>query len=203
MIRTPSSGLRANMEKVKGSRFIADLTPVSSHVEAMTFLEGIRRREHSATHHAWAYRLAGGRVRSSDDGEPAGTAGAPILRRLEGVDLSDILIVVTRYYGGTNLGRGGLIRAYGAAAQAALDDAEVVTLPMTAGLRLVFPYDLVAVAEAAISTHQAVVTAASYAADVTLDLQVPLARVEAIAASLIDGSAGRVVIIRTGGEPGD
>ncbi|HLA62868.1 MAG TPA: YigZ family protein, partial [Rhodothermales bacterium] len=105
--------------KTKGSRFIGDAFPARSEAEVAACLERVRRREHTATHHCWAARLGvpgptgyGARPRYSDDGEPGGSAGLPILREIDRRGLSDVLVVVTRYYGGTKLGTGGLARAY-------------------------------------------------------------------------------------------
>lgn len=201
--RTALSPVRAEIEKIKGSRFIADLSPVGSDTEAMGFVEEIERREPSATHHAWAYRLVGGRHRSSDDGEPTGTAGAPLNRRLEGAGLADVIVVVTRHYGGINLGRGGLSRAYGRAAQAVIEAADSITIPLTTSVRLVFPYDLTGVAEAAISAYEATVADATYAGEVTLELRVPVANVEPMTQALAEASAGKISVHRTVSDPQD
>jgi uncharacterized YigZ family protein len=109
--------------KVKGSRFIAEVWPVSGESDALEQVEGVRKREYNATHHCWAYRLgpAGDTFRYQDDGEPSGTAGRPVYRQIEGRGLTNTLAVVTRYFGGTKLGTGGLIRAYGDAASAVLE----------------------------------------------------------------------------------
>ena len=111
----PAAPSRAEF-KVKGSRFIAEIGRVTSEEEIHTALEEIRRRERGATHHCFAWRIGDpetGTWRVNDDGEPAGTAGKPILQALDGQRLSNSLAVVTRYFGGTKLGKGGLIRAYG------------------------------------------------------------------------------------------
>ena len=101
--------------KVKGSRFIAEATDVRDEEMTMAFVADVRGREPGATHHCWAYRLGtgGDAFRYNDDGEPSGTAGPPILRQIDALGLTNTLVVVTRYYGGTKLGTGGLLRAYG------------------------------------------------------------------------------------------
>ena len=128
--------------KVKGSRFIAEVWPAADEKEAEERLSEIRRREYNATHHCWAYRLgvAGNTFRYSDDGEPNGTAGLPIYRQIEGRELTNTLVVVTRYYGGTKLGTGGLARAYGEAASAALDSSEIAVEIVRQHLRIRFAY---------------------------------------------------------------
>ncbi len=104
----------ARFEKeIKKSRFVCQAAPVQSEEEALAFLE--RVRDPSATHNCWAFRV-GGRYRFSDDGEPAGTAGRPILAVIEGQGLEGVMVVVTRYFGGIKLGAGGLVRAYGGVA---------------------------------------------------------------------------------------
>ena len=109
--------------KVKGSRFIADIFPIQSEAEALELIGAIRKREHSASHHCYAFSLGTGDralFRMNDDGEPAGTAGKPIYSALCGANLVNTLAVVTRYFGGTKLGKGGLIRAYSGVVQEAI-----------------------------------------------------------------------------------
>jgi uncharacterized YigZ family protein len=115
--------LRAPELKVTGSRFIADLIPASSKEEVESALDRIRKEFYDATHHCYAYRLGinGELTRAADDGEPSGTAGKPILTVLTGAQLTNILCVVTRYFGGTKLGTGGLVRAYSEATKLAID----------------------------------------------------------------------------------
>lgn len=102
----------------KKSRFIADVFPVASEEEAQAFIEKIKKQYWDARHHCWAYVIGRnpGTERMSDDGEPAGTAGKPILEVIKGRNLTDVLVIVTRYFGGTLLGTGGLVRAYTSAA---------------------------------------------------------------------------------------
>lgn len=116
--------------KVKGSRFIARTFLIDSSENAADSLESIRRKEYSATHNCYAYivgHVKPGSFKYSDDGEPSGTAGKPIYDTIAGRELTDILLVVTRYFGGTKLGTGGLVRAYSRAAVAALDQSGVRT----------------------------------------------------------------------------
>ncbi|MEZ4628203.1 MAG: YigZ family protein [Eubacteriales bacterium] len=102
--------------------------PVSSEAEAQEALAQIRKRHYDARHCCHAYRLTDGIVRSSDDGEPSGTAGAPILSVLSGANIDNVLCAVVRYFGGVLLGTGGLVRAYGKAASEALEHVEVVQI---------------------------------------------------------------------------
>jgi len=116
--------------KIKGSRFLGQAFHAPDLETGRRRLETVRKKYHGATHHCWAARVGEpGRVeeRSDDDGEPSGTAGAPILAVLRGGEFHDGLVVVTRYFGGVKLGTGGLGRAYSEAARAALDRAPVVS----------------------------------------------------------------------------
>jgi uncharacterized YigZ family protein len=113
--------------KVERSEFIGIVFPISGEDSFFSILESISREYHDATHHCWAFRMRVGsemRSRSSDAGEPSGSAGRPILSALEGEELADSGAVVVRYYGGVKLGTGGLGRAYRAAAQEALHAAD-------------------------------------------------------------------------------
>ncbi|MBM6676831.1 YigZ family protein [Olsenella uli] len=123
--RTLRAGTEATGEvEDRRSRFIAQLRHVGSEAEAEAFLAEVRSRHHDARHNVPAWVLADGRERCSDDGEPSRTSGMPVLEVLRGAGLADVCCVVTRYFGGTLLGPGGLVRAYTAAAQAAVAAAE-------------------------------------------------------------------------------
>lgn len=197
-IRTVSGAFSAEIEKIKGSRFIADIAPSEDERVASDFVDAVRAREQSATHHCFAYRLASGIERSSDDGEPRDTGGPPILRRVVGADLFDVVVVVTRYYGGTNLGRGGLIRAYGAAAAAAIDAAAVVARPVTRIVSLEHSYEMSGPVDSVVAGFGALVVSAEYGQAVTLDVAVPAERVEAFVDAMTEATAGTVEV-DTGG----
>ncbi len=195
---TVAGAVRAETGKIKGSRFICDLAPVSDAEAANEFLDHIREREPDATHHCWAYRLHSGVSRSSDDGEPGGTAGPPILRRLESSRLVDVIAVVTRYYGGTNLGTGGLIRAYGAATAAAIEAATELPLRRMLAYRFVHPYELSAQVTHVMAGHEVEIVAARYEGSVTLDVSVPAAMSADFESALIEATAGVVTADRIG-----
>ncbi|MFL0800269.1 MAG: YigZ family protein [Agarilytica sp.] len=122
--RVPSGPLETEYE-VKKSRFITLLERAENREQAMAHLENAKRRFPDARHHCWAYLIgnpgAPSQVAMSDDGEPSGTAGKPILNVLQHKDVGDILLIVVRYFGGIKLGAGGLVRAYSSAAQQAMD----------------------------------------------------------------------------------
>lgn len=132
---TLASPATAEIE-AKRSRFVCDLSPAASEDAARAFVEQVRSGSRDARHHCTAFVLGpdGATQRSNDDGEPSGTAGAPMLDVLRGRGLTDVVAVVTRWFGGTLLGTGGLIRAYGDAVAAAVGEATILTMELREGL---------------------------------------------------------------------
>lgn len=193
---------RVEIERVKGSRFVADAAPAGDEASALALVAQVRAAFPDATHHCWAYRLASGRERCDDDGEPRDTAGAPILRHLRGADLADVVLVVSRWFGGTKLGRGGLVRAYGAAAGAVLADAPIEVRPVLATFTLTHDYDLSGSVEAVLAAHAADVLDAAYGEAVRLGVAVPRDRASVFAEALTEATAGRVVAVPTEGTSG-
>ena len=128
--------------KDNGSRFIAWAYPVETEEEVKEIGTGLRKEYHDARHHCYAYRLGwlGDRFRANDDGEPSGSAGRPILGQIDAAGLSDVLVVVVRYFGGIKLGIPGLIRAYKSSTADALSQAEVVEKIAGKSFRLRFGY---------------------------------------------------------------
>lgn len=128
--------------KDRGSRFIAIATPVSSQEEIKTRLAELRKEYHDARHHCYAWVLSPDRLawRVNDDGEPSGTAGKPIMGQINSRELTNVLVVVIRYFGGTLLGVSGLINAYRTAASDALDHAQIVERHIMECWLLTFPY---------------------------------------------------------------
>ena len=166
----------------KRSRFIGAIAPVSTEEEALAFLEARRELHREATHNVYVYTLReGGLTRFSDDGEPSGTAGKPALDVLRGSGLVDVAIVVTRYFGGTLLGTGGLTRAYAQGARIAIQAAQVVEMTFCTRLRLVFPYGLYGK------------VSAQFADLVTMELLVKADQVEPLGRELEELSSGTVI----------
>jgi len=128
--------------KAKGSKFLAFAFPVSSEEEVKEKLDFLRKKYFDARHHCYAYRLGanGERYRANDDGEPANSAGKPVLGQLVARNLTNVLVVVVRYFGGILLGVGGLAQAYKQAAADALDHAEIITGAVTETWLLTFAY---------------------------------------------------------------
>ena len=137
-ISAPATGLF----KDKGSRFIAHSFPVENETEIKEIIESLKKEYHDARHHCYAYRLGrlGNKFRANDDGEPSSSAGRPILGQIISNELSDILIVVVRYFGGIKLGIPGLIRAYKTASAEAISNSEIIVKTECRNFRLLFEY---------------------------------------------------------------
>ena len=173
--RTLCAGVEETAEFVdRKSRFIAQLVHVETEDEANAFIELVRKRHYDARHNVPAWILADGRERQSDDGEPQRTSGMPTLECLRGAGLANVCCVVTRYFGGTLLGPGGLVRAYTAATQAAIAAAEeagsIVEMTLVTPVRLTVPYAMHDRVKDLAERHGAHGRGCEYAADVTLTL---------------------------------
>lgn len=179
--------------KVKGSRFIGEALPVDSVVAAEAALQTIRKREYDATHHCSAWRIdpEGTEFRYSDDGEPSNSAGMPIFRQIEGRELFGTIVVVTRYYGGTKLGTGGLIRAYGEAASLALDEARYCEVIPRTRLTMRFTYDDTSPAMHLIGQYDALIAETRYSEDTAIDVDVRQKEVAAFEAAFVEALSGR------------
>lgn len=128
---------------VKKSKFIGHIKPVSSCFEAEEFISGLKKKYWNATHNVFGYIIKNGNIkRCSDDGEPRGTAGIPVLNVIEKLELVDVCLVVTRYFGGTMLGAGGLVRAYGKVAGLTFQECEILTFEECIVLELVLEYSV-------------------------------------------------------------
>lgn len=191
---------------IKKSRFLTHLAPVSSPDEADAVIAEARRRAWDARHHCSAQvtGLRGDRARSSDDGEPSGTAGMPMLEVLRRRELTDVVAVVTRYFGGVKLGAGGLVRAYSSAVSEALDHAALVDRMLLTEVTLAVPH-----AEAGrfdnllrewTSRHGAVLGETLYADDAEFAVWTPDGAVTALVAEVAAASAGAVTAQVTGTE---
>ncbi|MAB80950.1 MAG: IMPACT family protein [Planctomycetes bacterium] len=189
---------RHETDPTKGSRFIASLAPATTPEEAETFVARVRTEGPSATHHCWAYRVGRpcDRFRFSDDGEPGGSAGRPILQQIEGHGLTDTACVVTRYYGGTKLGVGGLIRAYGGCAARALDLAPKRVHVVTVALHVAFPYDCSGAVQGLLAARKIEPVSAEYSEEVRMVFEVALRDSEDFERELRDRTAARARIAR-------
>ncbi len=177
---------------VKHSRFLALAAPASSPGDAMDFLARVSTPD--ATHNCWAWRI-GGLYRSSDDGEPAGTAGRPILAAIDGQGVDEVVVVVTRWYGGIKLGAGGLVRAYGGCAAECLRTAPRRELIEYATLRLAYPFEHTGAVHSALAQHGAEKLAEDFGADgVELVLRLPADAADGLRLQLRDATRDEVRI---------
>ncbi|MGM0578923.1 MAG: IMPACT family protein [Myxococcota bacterium] len=194
--RTIAGPAEREIDKIKGSRFIGRAFPVATADEAMERVEEMRVLFPDARHHCWAWRLGPGEdlFRYHDDGEPNGTGGQPILRQIDGHDLTNVVVIVIRYFGGTKLGTGGLARAYGAAAGAVLDASAVVERRPMCALSVTYGYPDQGAVQAVLHDHGLAPEDASYGARVSLYLRVPVDEADRIRAALRNATAGRAEV---------
>lgn len=173
--QVPAEEVRSEITVVN-SRFIATLTQASSVEEAKSFIARIRDEFSGATHNVPAYRIGyGSSVIShcSDNGEPSGTAGKPVLSVLRGSDLGDVAIVVTRYFGGTKLGTGGLVRAYTKAAKSALDMVPKAIKIPTYTLMIGAPFSLLELIRLKIKENEGTILEEVFGSEVTISARLP------------------------------
>lgn len=183
----------SHLLEVKHSRFLAQAAPVATPDDALAFLREIAVPD--ATHNCWAYRI-GGEYRSSDDGEPAGTAGRPILAAIDGQGFDRVMVVVTRWYGGIKLGAGGLVRAYGGAAAECLRTAPRQPLVVTTRLVLACVFDDLGAVHAALAPYLATKLQESFDENgALLTLELPAHRVDALKTHLRDATRNRVHVV--------
>ncbi|HIF9279131.1 TPA: YigZ family protein [Photobacterium damselae] len=183
-------------EEIKKSRFITYLAHTPSIEAAKAFVNHIKEKHHDARHNCWAF-VAGRPTDSmkwgfSDDGEPSGTAGKPILAQLTGSNVGEITAVVTRYYGGIRLGTGGLVKAYGGGVQQALAQLITQEKVMTAIVTLCCDYNQVSLVESLLNEHSGVQLTADYQTQVSMALELDQREVSAFCAKLINRSGGRI-----------
>lgn len=177
----------------KRSRFIGYIKPVETEAEARAFVEKIKKRHYDARHNCWCYLLReGGVVRYSDDGEPQGTAGQPMLGVFEKEGITDLVCVVTRYFGGILLGTGGLLRAYTKGAKDALDAAGVSVVRRWVRQLVPCTYSLYERLKQETERFGAVIEDTEYGADIVLTVLVPEEQSDAYAARILDFTAGTV-----------
>jgi len=186
---------------VVNSRFIATIGRADTVAEARQFIQAIRDEMPDATHHVYAFKVGyGGSVTEgmSDDGEPSGTAGPPVLTILRGADFGDVVIVVTRYFGGIKLGTGGLVRAYGGAAKEAIAALPVELKIEKQPIGIAVPYSLYERLKLLLAEHQALITDEEFAAEVTVYAALPVDQVASLEAAITHLTAGQVALVRLG-----
>ncbi len=177
----------------KRSKFTGRLWHVETPEEATARVKEMREKYWDATHHCYAYILREGNLmRYSDDGEPQGTAGMPILDVLRHEGLVDVCCVVTRYFGGILLGTGGLVRAYTEGAKRAVNAAGISEMSLFSVLLIACPYNLLGVVQLLLPQHGCAVEETDYGADVTLTVTQPAGRLTELNTALADATAGKV-----------
>jgi uncharacterized YigZ family protein len=179
--------------EIKRSRFIGRSFLEQIPAEALGTIERIRAAERDATHHCWAYRIGrdGEQARYSDDGEPQGTAGPPILEILKKSEITNALVIVTRYYGGIKLGAGGLARAYGDAAKRVLEESGIKELRLMAEIEAAVPYPLLGQLEHYLEREEAEITGKTFGEFVAVRLRIPADREADFAAFYARLTAGK------------
>ena len=181
------------IEKIKGSRFIGYASPAPNEESLRTHLEAVQALHPSARHLCYGWRGShADHHRSSDAGEPRGSSGPPILRVIEGMQLFETAVVVVRYFGGTKLGVGGLIRAYGACARAVLETAQVVTRRRSTTLQLRFSPSLIGSVNVCLLSAGIRPSAPHFGEQVEMEIEVPAADADALHDALLNACSGQI-----------
>ncbi|MHB1294320.1 MAG: IMPACT family protein [Anaerolineae bacterium] len=194
--RVPAGEAHAELI-AKNSTFIGSAGPAPSVEAAHAYVAAVRAAYPDANHHAWAFKVGGGSAAvtgSSDDGEPGGTAGRPMLAILEGSGLRDVVVVGTRYFGGIKLGTGGLVRAYSGAAREALRNLPTCELELYLLARISVDYALYGHLQYLMPRQRAKIVDASFAERVALSLAVPYEHAEEVAAILSELTGGALIL---------
>jgi len=182
----------------KRSTFIGHVWPVETEEEARARIDEMKKKYHDARHNGWCYILKDGPVRYSDDGEPQGTAGQPMLGVFQKEGVVNVCCVVTRYFGGVLLGAGGLVRAYAQSAKDALDAAGVSAVRRWVELAVECPYSFLERVKLACAAQGGLVGEIGYAEDVTVHALLPEEGVEAFRAKVTELSAGGMEAVELG-----
>ncbi len=184
----------------KRSRFIGRVWRVETEEEALEKIQQMKKQHYDATHNCWAYVIHGVAVRFSDDGEPGGTAGMPIVQVLQKEKLSNAVCVVTRYFGGTLLGAGGLVRAYTRGAKLAVDAAGKSVKRVWSVLYLPCPYSFYERLKLEIAAFEGVIRDTQFAAQVEMEVLIARDKTQAFMEKITDMTAAAVEAIQTGQE---
>ena len=180
----------------KKSRFIATVRPVRKEEEALVFLEEMRKQYWDARHNCYAYSVGRNReyTRCSDDGEPSGTAGRPMLDVILGEDIYNVAVVVTRYFGGVLLGTGGLVRAYSKAVQEGLSESLLIEKKKGISLKVTTDYTGIGKIQYIAGERQIPILDSEYTDKVVLKLLVPNSETDAVQKAITEGTNGRAVM---------
>ena len=184
----------------KKSRFIGRVWPVETEAEALDKIAQIKKQHYDATHNCWAYIIRDGAMRFSDDGEPGGTAGNPMMQVLQREELNNIVCVVTRYFGGVLLGAGGLVRAYTKGAKIAIDAAGKSMKRVWSVLYVPCPYNFYERVKLEAEAMGAVIRDTQFGAEVELEILVAREQTQAFMDKLTDLTAATVQCLEVGQE---
>ncbi len=182
----------------KRSRFLGHVWRVSSEEEAREKIEATKKKHYDARHNCWCYIIKDGPTRYSDDGEPQGTAGQPMLNVFQREGVVNVCCVVTRYFGGILLGAGGLVRAYTQSAKDALDAAGISVVRRWVAMEVPCTYAQFEQTRREVESFGGVVEQVDYGADVVLSALLPEERAEDFAAHILDASAGTIQVLEAG-----
>lgn len=184
----------------KRSRFIGRIWPVETEEEALSKIQEMKKQHYDATHNCWAYIIHGGAVRFSDDGEPGGTAGMPMLQMLQREGLNNVVCVVTRYFGGILLGAGGLVRAYTKGAKIAVDAAGKSIKRVWTVLCVPCPYSFYERVKLEIEVFGGILRSTDFGAEVDMEILFPQANAQLFLDRLTDLTSGTVEGMEIGQE---
>lgn len=184
----------------KRSRFIGRIWPVETEEEALSKIQEMKKQHYDATHNCWAYIIHGGAVRFSDDGEPGGTAGMPMLQVLQREGLNNVVCVVTRYFGGILLGAGGLVRAYTRGAKIAVDAAGKSIKRVWTVLYVPCPYSFYERVKLEIEAFGGILRSTDFGAEVDMEILFPQANAQLFSDRLTDLTSGTVEGMEIGQE---
>ena len=182
----------------KKSRFIGRIWPVESEEEALNHIQAMKKQHYDATHNCWAYVIKDGAVRFSDDGEPGGTAGMPMVQVLQREGLFNVVCVVTRYFGGILLGAGGLVRAYTKGAKLAVDAAGKSIKRVWTVLYVPCPYSFYERVKLEVSAMGGVIQDTTFGAEVEMEVLLPEKQTEQFCTRLTDLTSGSVECMEIG-----
>lgn len=193
--RTVMNSATAEFEEKK-SRFIANVKPVCNENDAIEFINSLKSKYWNASHNVYAYSINNDTLiqRFSDDGEPSGTAGMPVLEVIKRMGIQDVVVVVTRYFGGTLLGASGLIRAYSKSAAMGLESAEVVTRKLCFHVDIVVEYTLFGKLQNMLMTNNNIIKDIQYGQDVELCVLIEVGKEEELMKDITENTNGRAIV---------
>jgi uncharacterized YigZ family protein len=180
----------------KKSRFIASVKPVSTEDEAIRFINDLKSKYWDATHNVYAYYIGGINIiqRFSDDGEPSGTAGLPVLEVIKRMEVRDLVVVVTRYFGGTLLGASGLIRAYGKSASLGIEAAQIVRRKLCREITVILEYTLLGKVQSLLVSKGFLIKDVIYEQDVKITVFIPEDEVEAFINFITETTNAKAIV---------